>query len=107
MPYSQKWRDHRREIHQYFNQREVPRFEPIQIRECRAFLSRVLESPDQLGQHLRLYVMLILVIKMLNVHLIFIDSSRIFTAIILKIVYDMDIDNIKDDYVRQIGRAHV
>ena len=63
MPYSQRWRNHRREIHQYFNQREVFKFEPVQLRECRAFLRRVLESPDDIGLHLRLLVSSVRVLR--------------------------------------------
>ncbi|KAK7677333.1 hypothetical protein QCA50_019663 [Cerrena zonata] len=78
MPYSQRWRDHRREFHQHFNQHEVPKFHQIQLRECRAFLQRVFASPtNDLGQNVR----------------------QIFTAIILKIAYDMDISDLRDEYV--------
>ena len=64
MPYSEKWRNHRREIHHYFNQHQTPEFKSIQMSECHAFLRRALESPDQLGQHLRLCVILkIMIIK--------------------------------------------
>ncbi|KAK7681339.1 hypothetical protein QCA50_015430 [Cerrena zonata] len=85
MPYSPKWRSHRREFHQYFNQGEVPKFQPIQLRECRAFLRRALNSnnDNDLGQHVR----------------------HIFTAIILKIAYDMDITDIHDEYVRLAEEA--
>ncbi|KAK7678454.1 hypothetical protein QCA50_018514 [Cerrena zonata] len=78
MPYSQLWRDHRRVFHQFFNSREVSKYQPIQVRECRAFLQRILSSPSEdLGQ----------------------DIRQIFTAIILKIMYDMDISNLHDEYV--------
>lgn len=77
MPYTQKWRDHRRAFHQYFNQREVAKYEPIQVQECRAFLRRMLDAPDDLAQHVR----------------------QIFTAIILKAVYDMDIKGLDDEYL--------
>lgn len=97
MPYSEKWRNHRREIHHYFNQHQTPEFKSIQMSECHAFLRRALESPDQLGQHLRLCVILKIMIRLnANPRV----SLRIFTAVILKIVYDMDIDDIRDDYVR-------
>ena len=97
MPYSEKWRNHRREIHHYFNQHQTPEFKSIQMSECHAFLRRALESPHQLGQHLRLYGLLMTSSECVS-HLH--QFPRIFTAIILKIVYDMDIDNIRDDYVR-------
>ena len=56
MPYSSLWRAHRREFHQFFHQRAVFKYHPIQLRECRAFLRRVLESPEDLGDHIRLFV---------------------------------------------------
>ena len=57
MPYSQTWRDHRREFHQFFNPREVVKYQPIQLRECRAFLRRILVAPHtDLGQNVRQYV---------------------------------------------------
>ncbi|CAL1701205.1 unnamed protein product [Somion occarium] len=77
MPYSQKWRNHRRMFHQYFNQNEIHKYQAVQIRECRAFLQQALDSPENLAQHVR----------------------QLNTAIILKIVYDMDITDMNYDYV--------
>ncbi|KAK7678448.1 hypothetical protein QCA50_018508 [Cerrena zonata] len=78
MPYSQMWRNHRREFHQFFNQREVTNYRSFQLRECRSFLRRVLTSSyDDLGLSVR----------------------QIFTAIIVKITYDMDIVDFNDDYI--------
>ncbi|CAL1701206.1 unnamed protein product [Somion occarium] len=77
MPYMHKWRDHRWVFHQYSNQREVAKYRPIQVQECRAFLRRMVDAPDNLAQHVR----------------------QIFTAIILKVVYDMDIKDLDDEYL--------
>ncbi|CAL1710835.1 unnamed protein product [Somion occarium] len=77
MPYSQTWRNHRRAFHQYFNQGEVHKYHPIQVRECRAFLQRMLDSPENIAQHVR----------------------QIYTAIILKIVYDMEVTGMNCEYV--------
>ncbi|KAK7678473.1 hypothetical protein QCA50_018533 [Cerrena zonata] len=83
MPYSQTWRDHRREFHQFFNQREVVKYQPIQLRECRAFLRRVLTPSVDLGQHIR----------------------QTFTGTILKIAYNMDIADLNDEYVLLAQKA--
>ncbi|KAK7678431.1 hypothetical protein QCA50_018491 [Cerrena zonata] len=85
MRYSLKWRAYRKAFHQHFNQNEVHTFQPIQLRECRAFLGRMLGSSESesLGQHIR----------------------QINTAIILKIAYDMDITDVNDEYVRLAQEA--
>ena len=56
MPYSSLWRAYRREFHQFFHQRAVSKYHPIQLRECRSFLKRALESSGNLGDHIRLFV---------------------------------------------------
>ncbi|KAK7692396.1 hypothetical protein QCA50_004021 [Cerrena zonata] len=76
--YSSEWRANRREFHQYFNQHAVANYQSIQLHECRAFLKRALDNPTQIGQHIRL----------------------IYSAIILKVVYDMDITDMKHEYVQ-------
>lgn len=78
MPYSSRWRDHRRTFHQYFHSRVVDRYLPIQVSEARVFLRRSLDSTsEQLQQSVRL----------------------IFTAIILRIVYDKSITDMDDPFV--------
>ncbi|KAK7678433.1 hypothetical protein QCA50_018493 [Cerrena zonata] len=83
--YSQHWRNHRREFHQFFNQHEVAKYQPIQLRECRAFLRRALHSPNILDQHVR----------------------HIFTAIIMKITYDMDITEMDSGHVLLAQEANL
>ena len=53
MPYGEAWRAHRREFHQFFNQRIIPQYQPIQLKQTRAFLRRALDSPNDVGQHVR------------------------------------------------------
>ncbi|KAK7678456.1 hypothetical protein QCA50_018516 [Cerrena zonata] len=78
MPYTPLWRNQRREFHQFFNSGQVSKYQPIQLRECRAFLQRLLNSPSaDLGQNIR----------------------HVFTAIILKVTYDMDISDLRNEYV--------
>ncbi|KAK7677340.1 hypothetical protein QCA50_019670 [Cerrena zonata] len=83
--YSQHWRAHRRELHQFFNQHEVAKYQPIQLRECRAFLRRALHSPNILDRHVR----------------------HIFTAIIMKITYDMDITEMDSEHVLLAQEANL
>ncbi|KAK7678470.1 hypothetical protein QCA50_018530 [Cerrena zonata] len=84
MPYTQTWREHRREFHQYFYQRKVPTYRPVQLAQCRAGLQRLLISPtENVGQNLR----------------------QIFTANILKIMYNLDITDLRDEYVVAAQKA--
>ncbi|KAK7678460.1 hypothetical protein QCA50_018520 [Cerrena zonata] len=84
MPYTQTWREHRREFHQYFYQRKVPTYHPVQLAQCRAGLQRLLASPtENVGQNIR----------------------QIFTAIILKVTYNLDITDLRDEYVVMAQKA--
>ena len=56
MRYSLEWRNHRREFHQFFHQRKVPVYQPIQLEECHAFLRRVLDDPTHLAPKIRICV---------------------------------------------------
>ncbi|KAK7678459.1 hypothetical protein QCA50_018519 [Cerrena zonata] len=69
MRYSPKWRAYRKTFHQHFNQNEVHTFQPIKLRECRAFFGHTIgfSQTESLGQHIQ----------------------QIDTAIIIKIGYDM------------------
>ncbi|KAI0326165.1 O-methylsterigmatocystin oxidoreductase [Cubamyces sp. BRFM 1775] len=44
--YNQKWRQRRRVFHQTFQPSALPRFRPIQLRECRRYLRRLLDTPE-------------------------------------------------------------
>ena len=52
MPYGVWWRRHRRSFHQYFNISAVSKYLPIQRREVRAFLRRLLDTPDDFLHHI-------------------------------------------------------
>ncbi|KAK7692340.1 hypothetical protein QCA50_003965 [Cerrena zonata] len=83
MRYSPLWRSHRREFHQFFNQHEVLKYRSIQLRECRKFLHRSLCDPTHIAEHIRL----------------------IFSAIILKITFDMDVSDMNYEYIQVALKA--
>lgn len=56
--YSPLWRSYRRNFHQFFNQREVHKYQHIQLRGCRVFLQRILDNPSELNQQINLYATL-------------------------------------------------
>ncbi|KAK7692903.1 hypothetical protein QCA50_004539 [Cerrena zonata] len=78
MEYTPEWRVYRRNFHQFFHQRTVHNYHPIQLNQCRGFLRRTLGDSSQLSQHIRL----------------------IFSGIILKIIYDIDITDMHDEYIQ-------
>ena len=53
MPYGSWWRKHRRLFHEYFQRNAVITYQPIQRQEVRAFLRRLLITPDNFFQHIR------------------------------------------------------
>ena len=54
MPYTPKWRAHRRMFHQHFHQGAVEKYLPVQLQYVRGMLPRILESPKDIRKHLRL-----------------------------------------------------
>lgn len=81
MRYGPVWRNHRRTFHQYFHLGVVSQYQPIQQAKVYEFLRRALESHysgrDDVAQSVRL----------------------IYASIILKIVYNMDIQDVNDKYL--------
>ncbi|KIJ96361.1 hypothetical protein K443DRAFT_10697 [Laccaria amethystina LaAM-08-1] len=53
MRYGYRWRSHRRMFHQYFQQSVAHTHWPVQKREVHALLRRLLDSPQNLINHLR------------------------------------------------------
>ena len=53
MPYGLWWRSHRRLFHQHFHRNAVTKYQPIQRHEVRAFLRRLLVTPDNFLHHIR------------------------------------------------------
>ena len=52
-PYGMEWRRHRKSFHHFFNIDAVSKYLPIQRREVRAFLRRLLDTPDNFLHHIR------------------------------------------------------
>ncbi|KAF5381630.1 hypothetical protein D9615_005548 [Tricholomella constricta] len=53
MPYGERWKAHRRMFHRQFQQSVAPAHWPVQRKEAHALLRRILDSPDDLIDHLR------------------------------------------------------
>jgi cytochrome P450 len=53
MPYGMWWRKHRKSFHEYFHRNAVAKYQPIQRQEVRAFLRRLLVTPDNFFHHIR------------------------------------------------------
>jgi cytochrome P450 len=52
MPYGLWWRKHRKLFHEYFHRNEVTKYQLIQRQEVRAFLRRLLVTPDNFFHHI-------------------------------------------------------
>ncbi|KAI0642510.1 CyP450 monooxygenase [Trametes meyenii] len=75
--YGQWWRRHRRAFHQFFNPNAVKQFRPRQYAQVSRYLSRLLESPENLLDHNRL----------------------LFASTILPIAYGVDVNSSDDELV--------
>ncbi|KAF9479115.1 cytochrome P450 [Pholiota conissans] len=53
LPYGTWWRRHRRTFNEHFHATAVWKYQPTQAREARAFLSRLLTSPENFLHHVR------------------------------------------------------
>ncbi|KAF5353955.1 hypothetical protein D9756_007034 [Leucocoprinus leucothites] len=79
MPYGTVWRRHRRVFHDHFHPNIVHKYHDIQVSKTRAFLRRLLKTPDDFMLHVR----------------------HAFASTILKITYGMTISDGNDDsYVK-------
>ena len=56
VPYGDRWRGIRRHFHQHMNANAVVRYRPIQERQTRDFLLRLLENPKHFSKHGRVSV---------------------------------------------------
>ncbi|KAF5327469.1 hypothetical protein D9619_004649 [Psilocybe cf. subviscida] len=53
MPYGPWWRRHRRLFIEHFNESVLWKYLPLQAKETRAFLNRLLQSPEKFMDHIR------------------------------------------------------
>lgn len=56
MNYGPQWRTHRRMFHQQFYETTVSKYRPMQQRQVRAFLARMLHPTADVRQRVRQYV---------------------------------------------------
>ncbi|PPQ80126.1 LOW QUALITY PROTEIN: hypothetical protein CVT25_001425 [Psilocybe cyanescens] len=85
LPYGQWWRRHRRVFNQHFHQNTVWRYRPIQLREARALLHRLLISPENFLHHIR----------------------HSFSATIMSVAYGISVEDSGDPYITNAEEALV
>jgi cytochrome P450 len=56
LPYGTWWRRHRRTFNEHFHASTIWKYQSMQAREVRAFLNRLLTTPDNFLHHIRQYV---------------------------------------------------
>ncbi|KAF9037735.1 cytochrome P450 [Panaeolus papilionaceus] len=83
LPYGSWWRRHRRDFHNHFHAGMTPKYRPIQLQETRAFLKRLLVTPDNFLLHIR----------------------HTFGSTIMRIAYGITIKDTTDPYVTQLEKA--
>ncbi|KAF9008611.1 putative CyP450 monooxygenase [Hymenopellis radicata] len=77
MPYGHKWRQHRKLLHDYFSAARIHQYHAVQLNETRNFLRRLLDTPEQFMDHIRL----------------------LFAAIIMDVTYGIKVDSVNDPYI--------
>ncbi|KAH8100146.1 CyP450 monooxygenase [Cristinia sonorae] len=77
MPYTDRWRAHRRVFHQHFHRGIVDKYQPVQLQQVRALLSWILEDPVNTRKHVRQFV----------------------TSVIFFVTYGKRIASMDDEYV--------
>ncbi|PIL25375.1 cytochrome P450 [Ganoderma sinense ZZ0214-1] len=55
MNYGQRWREHRRAVHPLMTPDIVPQYQAFQLDAARSLLRLVLQNPQDLGSHIKLY----------------------------------------------------
>ncbi|KAG1751275.1 cytochrome P450 [Suillus paluster] len=83
LPYSDRWRLHRRIFHQAFRSEAAPAFRPIQMRNAHNLVLNLLASPEEYGAHLHTFS----------------------TSIIMSIVYDYDTAPRDDPFIAIVERS--
>ncbi|KAI0767393.1 cytochrome P450 [Fomes fomentarius] len=83
MPYGDWWRRHRRAFWQYFRPQAIAEYHAIQRAMANRFLMKVLQTPNQLKEHLRYS----------------------FSATLLKILYDIDVTDENDEWIKTVEKA--
>ncbi|KJA26055.1 hypothetical protein HYPSUDRAFT_64267 [Hypholoma sublateritium FD-334 SS-4] len=83
MPYTDRWRRHRRLFHQYFQPRNITVFYPFQKRMTVTLLGQLADSPDNFVAHIRQYV----------------------ASIVLRAAYGYEVKEENDFYIKLVHSA--
>ncbi|KAF8884165.1 cytochrome P450 [Infundibulicybe gibba] len=76
LPYGSAWRARRRLFHEHFHMGVIEKYRPIQARESRRFLQRLLDTPENFMHHIR----------------------HAFSAVIMDIAYGIKVEDANDPY---------
>ncbi|KAG2039830.1 cytochrome P450 [Suillus americanus] len=57
MPYGDRWRLHRRILHQAFRQHEIPTYHAVQLRSAHRMLFSLLQDPGNYASHFRMFTL--------------------------------------------------
>ena len=99
-PSGERFRTHRRFIHQTFNKRAVGALTPLQQSEAQTLIEGITSSPDAFREHIRRLVPPQSEMSDgLTVH-------RYAAATILKVTYGAQVTSIDDPYVQLGARSH-
>ena len=52
-PYGDRWKNHRKSLHQYLNVRNVDKHKELQTNEARKLAQRILKSPDNIFKEIK------------------------------------------------------
>ncbi|KAF5327811.1 hypothetical protein D9619_004578 [Psilocybe cf. subviscida] len=83
IPYGPWWRRHRRTFNEHFHASAVWKYQSVQAHETRAFLNRLLQSPEKFMSHIR----------------------EALTSSIMSIAYGIKINGFDDPYVANIQES--
>ncbi|KJA21835.1 hypothetical protein HYPSUDRAFT_140077 [Hypholoma sublateritium FD-334 SS-4] len=83
VPYGPWWRRHRRSFNEHFHASAVWKYQPTQAREVRAFLQRLLTTPDNFMHHIR----------------------HAFAATIMSVAYGIRVKDSDDPYITNAEEA--
>ncbi|KAH9487252.1 Cytochrome P450 monooxygenase COX2 [Psilocybe cubensis] len=83
LPYGKWWRRHRKAFNEHFHRNIVYKYQPIQQREVRSFLFRLLGSPENFIHHIR----------------------HTFASIIMNVAYGITVEDPSDAYVSNAEKA--
>ena len=102
--YGPEWREHRRALHQSFNSEAVAQYHPVQLRITRNFLRRLLTSPADMVDQLKLYACRF---DLRSASLTSTIHASSFAAVTLLIAYGIEVVETDDEPYRMMERIAV